>query len=46
MSLPGAREVAGGLVCAPYVVGNLKETFKSDTPKTSPTVLANSSRHT
>ena len=21
-----------GLVCAPYVVGNLKENFKSDTP--------------
>ena len=31
MSLPGARKVAGGLVCAPYVVGNLKE-IKSDTP--------------
>ena len=32
MSPPDAREVAGGLVCAPYVVGNLKENFKSDTP--------------
>ena len=32
-SPPGAREVAGGPVCAPYVVGNLKENFKSDTPK-------------
>ena len=32
-SPPGAHEVAGGPVCAPYVVGNLKENFKSDTPK-------------
>ena len=32
-SQPGAREVAGGPVCAPYVVGNLKKNFKSDTPK-------------
>ena len=31
MSPPDAHKVAGALVCAPYVVGNLKE-IKSDTP--------------
>ena len=32
MSPPDAHEVAGVLVCPLYVVGNLKENFKSDTP--------------